>query len=476
MHFTDFGLSQPLLRAVGEEGYTAPTPIQCAAVPHVLEGRDVLACAQTGTGKTAAFALPILERLLRDREATAQAQPRKPRVLVLSPTRELASQIGACFDAYAKHTQMTSCVVVGGVNLGRQVRALSRPVDVLIATPGRLLDLMRQRAVSFELLTVLVLDECDRMLEMGFIQDVRRIVAALPKRRQTLLFSATMPDSIRSLAEALLHEPMHVSVTPVASAAVTVEQQLYFVEKADKRHLLTRLLHDMPNDRALVFTRTKHTANRVAGHLMKAGITADAIHGNKSQSARERALASFKQGELRALVATDIAARGIDIDRLACVINYDLPNVPEAYVHRIGRTGRAGSSGLALSFCEATERPQLRSIERLTRAPIAIIDAHPFAPQATAAAMQIQAQDRVQRPQQQHARPPQQHHPIQSANKPSQPPHRSNQPNLASPHGDDVSSKRRRPRRRGNGGANGHVGPIAAHDSSNDSKRRPTGR
>jgi ATP-dependent RNA helicase RhlE len=473
MHFTDFGLSQPLLRAVSEEGYSAPTPIQCAAVPHVLQGRDVLACAQTGTGKTAAFALPILERLLRDREATEQAQPRKPRVLVLSPTRELASQIGACFDAYANHTQMTSCVVVGGVNLNRQVRALSRPVDVLIATPGRLLDLMRQRAVSFEALTVLVLDECDRMLEMGFIQDVRRIVAALPKQRQTLLFSATMPDSIRSLAEALLNDPIHVAVTPVASTAVTVEQQLYFVEKADKRHLLTRLLHDMPNDRALVFTRTKHTANRVAGHLMKAGITADAIHGNKSQSARERALASFKQGELRALVATDIAARGIDIDRLACVINYDLPNVPEAYVHRIGRTGRAGSSGLALSFCEATERPQLRSIERLTRAPISVIDAHPFAPQATAAAMQIQAQDRVQRPQQS-SRPAQ--HPIQSANKPNPPAHRSNQPILASPspHGDDVRNKRRRPRRRGNGGANGHVGPIAAHhDSQARTKHRP---
>ena len=378
MNFTDFGLSHPLLRAVSEEGYSAPTPIQCEAVPHVLQGRDVLGCAQTGTGKTAAFALPILECLLRSR---ARAVAHKPHVLVLSPTRELASQIGACFDAYAKHTQLTTAVVVGGVNMNRQMRELARPVDTLIATPGRLLDLMRQRAVSFEALRVLVLDECDRMLEMGFIQDVRRIVAAVPARRQTLLFSATMPDSIRSFAEALLRDPVHVSVTPVATPAATVEQQLYFVDKPDKRHLLTRLLNDMPNDRALVFTRTKHTANRVAGHLVKAGIAADAIHGNKSQSARERALSNFKLGELRALVATDIAARGIDIDGLACVINYDLPNEPEAYVHRIGRTGRAGSTGRALSFCEAVERPQLRSIERLTRASISVVEGHPFAPQ-----------------------------------------------------------------------------------------------
>ncbi|MET0387139.1 MAG: DEAD/DEAH box helicase, partial [Polyangiales bacterium] len=376
MEFSDFGLSEPLLRAIDDEGYDAPTPIQRAAIPEVLAGRDVLACAQTGTGKTAAFALPMLERFLRER--TTVAEPRLPRALILSPTRELASQIGACFDAYGAHTRLTSAVVLGGVDQNRQIRALGHSVDVLIATPGRLLDLMRQRAVSFNALSVFVLDECDRMLEMGFIQDVRRIVATLPRRRQTLLFSATMPESIRSLAESLLHDPAQIAVTPVATPAQTVEQQLYFVEKADKRHLLTRLLHDMPDDRALVFTRTKHTANRVALHLVKAGITAEAIHGNKSQSARERALANFKQGSLRALVATDIAARGIDIDRLACVINYDLPNAPEAYVHRIGRTGRAGASGRALSFCEATERPQLRSIEKLTRAPIAVVDAHPF--------------------------------------------------------------------------------------------------
>jgi ATP-dependent RNA helicase RhlE len=377
MRFSDFGLSQPLLRAVGDEGYSTPTPIQVMAIPHVLLGRDLLGCAQTGTGKTAAFALPILERL-------AQAKPnpgkRNPRALVLSPTRELAQQIGDSFASYGVHTGLRHAVVFGGVNILRQIRALQRGVDVLIATPGRLLDLMNQRAVSFAELEVYVLDESDRMLDLGFIQDVKRITAALPKKRQTLLFSATMPDSIRSLAESLLSSPVHVAVTPVATTAETIEQGVYFVEKADKRRLLADLLHDPAIDRALVFTRTKHTANRVAEHLAKAGIAADAIHGNKSQGARERVLEAFKRGTLRVLVATDIAARGIDIDRLAYVINYDLPNVPEAYVHRIGRTGRAGSTGRALSFCEAQERPQLRGIERLTRATIPVIAGHPYAP------------------------------------------------------------------------------------------------
>jgi ATP-dependent RNA helicase RhlE len=384
MRFSDFGLSQPLLRAVGDEGYDTPTPIQVMAIPHVLLGRDLLGCAQTGTGKTAAFALPILERL-------AQAKlnvngKRNPRALVLSPTRELAQQIGESFGTYGAHTGLRHAVVFGGVNIVRQVRALQRGVDVLIATPGRLLDLMNQRAVSFSELEVYVLDESDRMLDLGFIQDVKRITAALPKKRQTLLFSATMPESIRSLAESLLSSPVHVAVTPVASTAETIEQGVYFVEKADKRRLLADLLRDPEIDRALVFTRTKHTANRVAEHLAKAGIAADAIHGNKSQGARERVLEAFKRGTLRVLVATDIAARGIDIDRLAYVINYDLPNVPEAYVHRIGRTGRAGSTGRALSFCEAQERPQLRGIERLTRAAIPVIAGHPYAPSASAAA------------------------------------------------------------------------------------------
>jgi ATP-dependent RNA helicase RhlE len=384
MRFSDFGLSQPLLRAVGDEGYDTPTPIQVMAIPHVLLGRDLLGCAQTGTGKTAAFALPILERL-------AQAKPnvngkRNPRALVLSPTRELAQQIGDSFGTYGAHTGLRHAVVFGGVNIVRQVRALQRGVDVLIATPGRLLDLLNQRAVSFSELEVYVLDESDRMLDLGFIQDVKRITAALPKKRQTLLFSATMPESIRALAESLLSSPVHVAVTPVASTAETIEQGVYFVEKADKRRLLADLLRDPAIDRALVFTRTKHTANRVAEHLVKVGIAADAIHGNKSQGARERVLEAFKRGTLRVLVATDIAARGIDIDRLAYVINYDLPNVPEAYVHRIGRTGRAGSTGRALSFCEAQERPQLRGIERLTRAAIPVIAGHPYAPSANAAA------------------------------------------------------------------------------------------
>jgi ATP-dependent RNA helicase RhlE len=375
MLFSDFGLSQSLLRAVGDEGYDTPTPIQVMAIPHVLGGRDLLGCAQTGTGKTAAFALPILERL-------AHAPPikgrRRPRVLVLTPTRELAAQIGASFGTYGRHTGLSHAVVYGGVSITRQIQALARGVDVLVATPGRLLDLMDQGAVSLTELSVFVLDEADRMLDMGFIMDVKRIVQALPKRRQTLLFSATMPESIRALSQSLLSNPVEVAATPVATSAETVDQRVYYVEKADKRRLLAWLLKDPLIDRALVFTRTKHGANRVAEHLEKAGIAADAIHGNKSQGARERALACFKQGELRVLVATDIAARGIDIDGLALVINYDLPNVPESYVHRIGRTGRAGAIGHAVSFCEAEERPYLKGIERLIRKHIDVVAPHPY--------------------------------------------------------------------------------------------------
>jgi ATP-dependent RNA helicase RhlE len=362
MQFSDFGLSEPLLRAVGDEGYDIPTPIQVMAIPHVLAGRDLLGCAQTGTGKTAAFALPILERL---RQQGMPKGKRSLRVLVLSPTRELAAQIDTSFDVYGRHLDFSHAVVYGGVSQERQVRALARGVDVLVATPGRLLDLMDQGVVSLAGLSVFVLDEADRMLDMGFINDVRRIAGAMPKRRQTLLFSATMPDSIRSLARSLLSNPTEVAATPAATAAETVDQKVYFVEKSDKRRLLAWIMRDANIDRALVFARTKHGANRVAEHLEKSGISAAAIHGNKSQSARERALERFKQGELRALVATDIAARGIDIDRLSFVINYDLPNVPESYVHRIGRTGRAGAAGQALSFCEAEERPYLKHIERL---------------------------------------------------------------------------------------------------------------
>jgi ATP-dependent RNA helicase RhlE len=375
MEFSDFGLSQPLLRAVGEEGYSTPTPIQVKAIPHVLEGRDLLGCAQTGTGKTAAFALPILERLSQKRVARTA---RRVRVLVLSPTRELASQISESFTAYGRHAGITNAVIFGGVNQTRQVELLSRGVDVLVATPGRLLDLLGQNAVTLGHIEVFVLDEADRMLDMGFIHDVRKIAALVPKQRQTLLFSATMPDDIRTLAAKLLDNPIEVAVTPVASTAEKIDQAVYFVEKADKRSLLAWLLEDTRMDRALVFTRTKHSANRVAEFLDKKGVRSAAIHGNKSQNARERALEGFKRGSVRVLVATDIAARGIDIDQLAYVINYDLPNVPEAYVHRIGRTGRAGSAGQALSFCEAEERPYLADIERLIRMNLDAVTKHPF--------------------------------------------------------------------------------------------------
>ena len=375
MQFNEFGLSQPLLRAIGEEGYDTPTPIQVKAIPHVLEGRDLLGCAQTGTGKTAAFALPILERLAKSRTPRTA---KRVRVLVLSPTRELAAQIADSFKAYGRHTGITHTVVFGGVNQNRQVDALEHGVDVLVATPGRLLDLLNQRAVSLSGVEIFVLDEADRMLDMGFIHDVRKIAAEVPKQRQTLLFSATMPEDIRVLAAKLLLNPVEVAVTPVASTAQTVDQAVYFVEKGDKRALLGWVLEDPRIERALVFTRTKHSANRVAEYLDKRGVRSAAIHGNKSQNARERALDGFKRGALRVLVATDIAARGIDIDQLGFVINYDLPNVPEAYVHRIGRTGRAGAAGQALSFCEAEERPYLADIERLIRMNLDAVTQHPY--------------------------------------------------------------------------------------------------
>jgi ATP-dependent RNA helicase RhlE len=401
MNFTDFGLSQPLLRAVGDEGYTEPTAIQEQAIPHVLAGRDLLGCAQTGTGKTAAFALPILERLMRDSDVLGR---RKPRVLVLSPTRELAAQIDASFGAYGRYARISHTVVFGGVNINRQIQALSRGVDVLVATPGRLLDLMGQGATSLDEVSIFVLDEADRMLDMGFIHDVKRIAAAVPKRRQTLLFSATMPSTIRTLSRSLLVNPIEVAVTPVASTAEKVDQGVYFVEKNDKRRLLVKLLADGAIDRALVFTRTKHGANRVVEHLEKSGVAAAAIHGNKSQSARERALSMFKEGRMRVLVATDVAARGIDIDGLQHVINFDLPNVPECYVHRIGRTGRAGASGQALSFCDTEERSYLKGIEKLIRQQIRVMS-----PQALAQ-VQPQALPQPQAYAQAHAQPRAQAH------------------------------------------------------------------
>jgi ATP-dependent RNA helicase RhlE len=391
--FETLRLIEPLARAVRDEGYTTPTAIQQAAIPHVLAGRDLLGLAQTGTGKTAAFALPILQRL-----AATGRRPHGDRpiaVLVLTPTRELASQIGDSFAAYGRHLGYRHTVIFGGVSQKPQERELRHGVDILVATPGRLLDLMQQRFVHLSKLEIFVLDEADRMLDMGFIHDVKKVIAQLPPRRQTLFFSATMPPEAQKLADVLLKDPVTVAVTPVSSTAEKVDQHLFFVEKNDKRQLLSHLLGDRKIQRALVFTRTKHGANRVAEYLHKNGVHADAIHGNKSQNARERALERFKQGESRVLVATDIAARGIDIDDISHVFNFDLPNVPETYVHRIGRTARAGASGVAISFCDADERAFLADIERLTRRELTRVEDHPYRstipfsasrPQATRAA------------------------------------------------------------------------------------------
>ncbi|HWA77371.1 MAG TPA: DEAD/DEAH box helicase [Polyangiaceae bacterium] len=343
------------------EGYETPTPIQLQTIPSVLSGRDVLGCAQTGTGKTAAFTLPLLQRLDR-----SQA-PGSVRALVLSPTRELAAQIGSRVAAYGRHLGLRHTVIYGGVAQRAQERELQRKPEVLVATPGRLLDLMRQGLINLRALEILVLDEADTMLDMGFIHDVRQIVAAVPKQRQTLLFSATMPAPIEALSRSILQDPVRVSVTPQTMTAETVEQAVYFVDKPEKRSLLERVLATAGVERALVFTRTKHGADRVAKQLVRAGIEAAAIHGNKSQNARERALEAFRRGKTNVLVATDIAARGIDVQGVSHVINYDLPNVAESYVHRIGRTGRAGAVGQAISFCDQEERRLLVDIERLIR-------------------------------------------------------------------------------------------------------------
>ena len=369
MQFSELNLIPQLLSAVSAEGYEEPSPIQEQAIPHVLAGKDLLACARTGTGKTAAFALPILQHLAKSPNA------RGPRVLVLTPTRELAAQIGESFATYGQNLSVSGAVVFGGVNMNGQIRKLRDRRDIIVATPGRLLDLLRQRCVSFDALEVFVLDEADRMLDMGFLPDVRRIIAMLPTKRQTLLFSATMPNDIRALANGILKDPAYVEVTPVASTAEKIVQSVYFVAKSDKRALLERVIRDGNIARALVFTRTKHGADRVAEALERARIGAVAIHGNKSQNARERALSSFKRGETTVLVATDIAARGIDIDGISHVINYDVPNIPESYVHRIGRTARAGAEGIAFSFCDRDERPFLADIERLIKMRIPVANA-----------------------------------------------------------------------------------------------------
>ncbi|MBO6939306.1 MAG: DEAD/DEAH box helicase [Deltaproteobacteria bacterium] len=374
--FSDLALAKPLLKAVSDAGYTSPTPIQAAAIPPALEGRDVLGCAQTGTGKTAAFTLPMIQRLDETfvEEATLRA-------LVLTPTRELASQIGESFATYGKHVDLWHTVIFGGVKQGRQVRELKDGVDVLVATPGRLLDLMGQGHIDLSGIEIFVLDEADRMLDMGFLPDVKRVIAALPKKRQTFFFSATMPPDIRALANELLIDPASVSVAPISTTAERIDQHVFFVDKGNKTDLLVDLLEsDDSIEQTLVFTRTKHGANRLVKKLGKAGIEAAAIHGNKSQNARERALGGFKSGDLRLLVATDIAARGIDIDGISHVVNFDLPNVPETYVHRIGRTARAGASGVAYSFCDVEERPYLADIERLIKQHVPRITDHAFPP------------------------------------------------------------------------------------------------
>ncbi len=371
--FASLGLSPALLKSLHEEGYDTPTPIQAKAMPPVLAGRDVLGCAQTGTGKTAAFALPILQRLSAGtgdggQPAHKQGGRRVPRALVLSPTRELATQIHESFATYGRHCGLRGTVIFGGVGQNPQVSALDRGVDVLVATPGRLIDLLEQRLVDLSGIRMLVLDEADRMLDMGFIQPIRRIVAALPRNqpRQTLLFSATMPKEIMHLADSLLKDPVKVAVTPVSSAVPLIEQKLYYVGRHDKPSLLGHLLESSQVARAVVFTKTKHGADKLCRKLHGAGIPATAIHGNKAQNQRTRALDAFKSGRVRVLVATDVAARGLDVDGITHVFNFDMPMEPEAYVHRIGRTGRAGASGIAISFCDPEERDLLRQVERLT--------------------------------------------------------------------------------------------------------------
>jgi ATP-dependent RNA helicase RhlE len=373
-NFSELGLAEPIQRALNDRKHTTPTPIQDRAIPELMNGRDVLGIAQTGTGKTAAFALPILHQLSRKHENIG---PRSTRALVLAPTRELAIQIGEEFRLYGKHLHLRQTVIYGGVGQKPQVNALTRGVDIVIATPGRLLDLMNQKHLRLDAVEFFVLDEADRMLDMGFARDIKKVIAALPKERQSLLFSATMPSDIARLAGDILIKPIRVEVTPQATPVERIKQSVYHSPAGDKVGLLGNILGDKALSRVLVFTRTKHRANRVADQLGKRGISADAIHGNKSQSARQQALKRFRDGGVRVLVATDIAARGIDVDGVSHVINFELPNEPENYVHRIGRTARAGANGVAISFCDPAERAYLRDIERLIGAKLTVIGDEP---------------------------------------------------------------------------------------------------
>ncbi len=376
MLFEQLHIIEPILKALKAEGYTTPTPIQQQAIPVVLEGRDLLGCAQTGTGKTAAFAVPILQKLYEQKSEERGFKNIKS--LILTPTRELAIQIDESFASYGKYTGLSHTVVFGGVSQSAQVNALRRGVDILIATPGRLLDLIDQRFISLQHIQLFVLDEADRMLDMGFIHDVKKIIHKLPSQKQTLFFSATMPQEIAGLANSILRNPVKVAVTPVSSTVEKITQGVYFVEKENKRSLLIHILKDKDIETALVFTRTKHGADKIAKELNRANIKTDAIHGNKSQNARQRALYNFKNKQIRILVATDIAARGIDVEDLTHVINFELPNIPETYVHRIGRTGRAGASGVALSFCDQEEKVYLRDIHKLIAQSIPVMGDHPY--------------------------------------------------------------------------------------------------
>lgn len=376
MTFDSLNLIDPIRKALQAEGYSTPTPIQAQAIPIVLEGKDLLGCAQTGTGKTAAFAIPILQLLAQ--KPSQRRERRTIKALILTPTRELAIQIGESFAAYGRFTNLKHTVIFGGVKQHQQTNALQNGVDILIATPGRLIDLMAQRFVSLKHLEIFVLDEADRMLDMGFVHDVRRIIAVLPSERQSLFFSATMPPEITKLADSILHNPAKVEVTPVSSTVDIIQQSVFFVDKENKNALLLHLLQDKGIETVLVFTRTKHGADKVMKMLLKNNIKAEAIHGNKSQNARQNALNNFKTKSTRVLVATDIAARGIDVEELAYVINFEIPDIPETYVHRIGRTGRAGAKGTAYSFCDTEERANLKDIQKLIAKVIPVIEEHPF--------------------------------------------------------------------------------------------------
>lgn len=373
--FSGLNLAQPILRALSDEGYTTPTPIQEKSIPPLVEGRDLLGVAQTGTGKTASFALPILQGFATQ---SRKARPNRPYALILAPTRELAGQITDSLRNYGRHLHLRIQTVFGGTSMRPQITGMAKGAHILVATPGRLMDLMKQRHVQLDGIEVFVLDEADRMLDMGFIGDVKRIAQVLPANRQTVLFSATMPKTVEGLAGELLNDPVRVEVAPAATTAEKVEQRVLFVAKDNKRALLCDLMNDEGIERVLIFTRTKHGADRVARHLHQAGVASDAIHGNKAQNARQRALKGFRDGRIRALVATDIAARGIDVDGVTHVINFDLPNDPESYVHRIGRTARAGASGIAISFCAHDERGNLKDIERCIRQPLPTFEEHPY--------------------------------------------------------------------------------------------------